>query len=123
MKYLSTKHVFYRVTIGLLSMLIIWLASFGNHSSFVNKVKNEKVVETVNLPDNGQENSPEETFKIVAYEAVLPLIHANVSVLLYFFTKIQLTFDVFIEVEEEFQLPFISYFNTLFRLIISPNAP
>lgn len=115
--------MFHRVIIGILSMLIIWLASFGNHSSFVSKVENEKVIGVVNLPDNNQENSSEETFKIVAYEAVLPLIHANVSVLLYFFTKIQLSFEILIEVEKDFQLPFISYFNTLFRLIISPNAP
>lgn len=123
MKDFSTKHMFHRTIIGLLSILIIWSATFGNHSAFVSKVENKATKEAVNSPNSDPDKGTGETFKIVAYEAVIPLVHANVAVLLYFFTKVQLTFNRCIEVEKEFHLPFISYFNTLFRLIISPNAP
>lgn len=115
--------MFQRTIIGILSLLIVWLATFGNQSSFEGSMDNDVDVPVAEIPVSDQDESSQDAFKIVAYEAVIPLVHASVSVILYCFIKIQSIFETFTEVETEFELPFLSYFNTLFRLIISPNAP
>ena len=115
--------MYQRSIIGILSLLIIWMASLGNEFQVSVNSEAESPVADIHASDDEKQNSSEESLKIVAYEAVLPLIQANVTTIAYFFIKIHVTLDHVIEGESDFVVPHISYFNTLFRLIISPNAP
>lgn len=115
--------MYQRSIIGILSLLIIWIASFGSQFQPAIDGGEAVAVADVHASDDEKQTAPETSLKIVAYEAVLPLIHANVTSIAYFFIKLHITLDHVIEVESDFVVPHISYFNTLFRLIISPNAP
>ncbi len=115
--------MYQRSIIGILSLLIIWIASFGSQlQRDIDVVENTPVAD-VHTPNDEKQTGPESSLKIVAYEAVLPLIQANVTTIAYFFIKLQVTLDHVVEGESDFVVPHISYFNTLFRLIIAPNAP
>lgn len=115
--------MYQRSIIGILSLLIIWIASFGNDIRTSVNNDAEAPVADIHASDDEKQKSSEESLKIVAYEAVLPLIQANVTTIAYFFIKLHVTLDHLVEGERDFVVPHISYFNTLFRLIISPNAP
>lgn len=103
----------------------MFFATFGDGHSPAFSKTDMKVVSSKAIDDASQEDqkSDREEYKLMAYQAVLPLLHANLSPLQCTFTKITLTIVRVLEEESTFHLPFISYFNTLFRLIISPNAP
>lgn len=114
-----------RSIIGMLSVLIVFFATCGNkHTASFMEEKNVVALcdELTGDEQEDQNNNPVE-YKLMAYEAVLPLLQANFSPLQYTFFKITIIIENVIEEERVFHLPFISYFNTLFRLIISPNAP
>jgi len=115
--------MYQRSIIGILSLLIIWIASFGSQFPVVDNEMVQTAVVDRQVADDEKQTNPEESLKIVAYEAVLPLIHANVATVACFFIKFHIALDPVIEGESDIVVPHISYFNTLFRLIISPNAP
>lgn len=115
--------MYQRSIIGILSLLIIWIASFGSQFQIADSFEVQSAIEDQQVADDEKQTAPEESLKIVAYEAVLPLIHANVATVACFFIKLQVTLDPVIEGDCEIVVPHLSYFNTLFRLIISPNAP
>lgn len=120
-----TTSRFQRSVIGALSILIVFFATCANQQviSFHN---GDDVVAVEGLPgsDQGdQKDTPQKEYKIRAYEAVLPIVQATFSSLQCFFFETQPITEDFTEDERVFDLPFISYFNTLFRRIISPNAP
>lgn len=115
--------MYQRSIIGILSLLIIWLASFGSQIQNGIDVDEKAPVADIHTSNDDKQTEPESSLKIVAYEAVLPLIQANVTTISYFFIKLQVILDHVMEGESDFVVPHISYFNTLFRLIIAPNAP
>lgn len=114
-----------RAVVGFLTLLLMFSATFGDGHFFAFPDTDIEVVASQAADGTNQEDQENgrEEYKFVAYEAVLPLFHANLAPLQC--TFVQITVVVVHAVEEvgTFHVPFISYFNTLFRLIISPNAP
>src|SRR5690606_19139543 len=85
------QNMYQRSIIGILSLLIIWIASFGSQlQRDIDVVENTPVAD-VHTPNDEKQTGPESSLKIVAYEAVLPLIQANVTTIAYFFIKLQVT--------------------------------
>jgi len=116
---LNTYNIYRTITGCFLILLVLFSAySPGKYTAMEDNIPHD-----LDAFEGEHENNSDEDFKIVAYEAVLPVVHANLSVAQFIFFTLEVVFSTFIEMEESFHLPFISYFNTLFRLIISPNAP
>ena len=114
-----------RSIIGILSLLIVFFATCGNtHTSpYLNNTDTVATPDSASTKNQEDQEGDQEVFKLVAYEAVLPLLQANFLPLQYTVFKVAIQIVNTVEEERTFPLPFISYFNTLFRLIISPNAP
>lgn len=99
-------------------------ATFGDGHFIAFSDTEIEIVPSPTADSNGEnQESEREEYKFVAYEAVLPLLHANLTPLQCSFTQITIMVVRAVEEVGTFHIPFISYFNTLFRLIISPNAP
>ena len=114
-----------RAVVGFLTLLLMFSATFGDgHFIAFSDTEIEIVPSPTADGANGEDqNGEREEYKFVAYEAVLPLLHANFAPLQCTFTQITIVVVRVVEEVGTFHIPFISYFNTLFRLIISPNAP
>lgn len=113
-----------RSIIGMLSVLIVFFATCVDQHTPAYLGESEAGATSDELPSDEQEDQGSSAdYKLMAYEAVLPLLQANFSPLQYTVFKVTVVIENIVEEERVFHLPFISYFNTLFRLIISPNAP
>ena len=114
-----------RAVVGFLTLLLMFSATFGDGHSYAFGHTDAAIVPSQTADGTDQENqeSEREEYKLMAYEAVLPLLHANLSPIQCSFTQVTLVVVHVVEEVGTFHIPYISYFNTLFRLIISPNAP
>lgn len=113
-----------RAVVGFLTLLLMFSATFGEGHFIAFADTEIEIVPSPTAEPNGDEKEGErEEYKFVAYEAVLPLLHANLTPLQCSITQIAIIVVRTVEEVGTFHIPFISYFNTLFRLIISPNAP
>lgn len=81
-----------------------------------------KAIQEVDMQDS-EENSSEEVLRIFSNDAVSSAVHFHFNQVLHFIT------NIYSEIVEEIRvylvetLPTIDFFETLFRRIISPNAP
>ena len=124
MKTFSTILFHYRSLISFLSLVImLWAAHAPQIYNMEADAKNLEFAEALESPRQEQDPAPNYEFKLVTYQAVLPMIYASLPVIHYLIFKLEKVKAAFNEEVKTFQLPFLSYFNTLFRLIISPNAP
>ncbi len=110
-----------RSVVGFLTLLLMFCATFGDGHSYAFSYDVEVVPS--NVADGTDQESDREEYKLMAYEAVLPLLHASLTPIQCTFTHITIVVVRVVEEVSTSPIPFISYFNTLFRLIISPNAP
>lgn len=113
-----------RAVVGFLTLLLMVSATFGEGSFIVLPDTDIEIATSQTADANGEEqDNQKEEYKYVAYEAVLPLLHANLTPLHCTFTQVTIIVVRAVEEIGVFEIPHIPYFNTLFRLIISPNAP
>lgn len=75
------------------------------------------------LPADQQEERSAEHLSTLAYEAIVPIAQLSLVQELYIIADLTLLNEIEMEEVLETPLYFNSYFKTLFRLIISPNAP
>lgn len=111
----NIKHVT-GIAIGILAAVVI-LFSQSFYFEYVANIEGKATVEHSSDVDSS------ETVLKMAHQALSTVVQFAIHNVLHFISQIYIENNTELEVKIENSISFDSFFQTLFRLIISPNAP
>lgn len=110
-----------KINISLLMLLTVIGVVFNSGAKVVSVTESSAVEQRQESAST--DHQQDQDFFVMAYEAIVPVFSVNVDVDLYTLFEAPLL-DVIQLIEDTQEvIPASNYFNTLFRFIISTNAP
>lgn len=107
------------IAIGIIAALVI-LVSQTFYFDYLANTDGDKV--KTEVAEDGSEHHASDVLTI-SQDAVTTVVQFTINQILLFITDLQLISNEDVKVEFSQKVELTTYFKTLFRLIISPNAP
>lgn len=111
----------YKQTIGICFGIVAAVVILVSQSCYYNFLANEEA--KVNTEVSDEKGEPKHDVLTISKDAVTSVVQYTLSQALHFIAEIYLENTDEVEIDVDQEVDFNTYFKTLFRLIIAPNAP